>query len=648
MDIDVDNIGGIEDTQVQIDPGTTILSGRNATNRTSLLQAIMAAMGSDQATLKADADEGAVSLSIGDETFERQLRRENGAVLLDGEPYLDEPELADLFAFLLEDNEARQAVEQNRDLREVIMRPVDTDAIHAEIEELSAEKQRLDDKIAELEEEKDRLPELEAERSRLDEKLQKKKAELESKEEEIDETDGAIEETRETKDELDEKLEELRETRSELDDVRYDLETERDGLESLREERDDIEEELESHSDTPAGERTEIETRLDALRERKQSISSDVSQLQTIIQFNEDMLDGGDTDLLDAVSAGETAGTDDASSPTDKLVDDSEELVCWTCGNEVERAHVESIVDDMRELRQQKLSERNDVDDEIGELKSEKQELERQQQRREELSRKLDRRTDEIERTEETIEELEARSEELVDAVASLETTIEELEEQEYSELLELHKEANQLEFEIDRLASEYESTEKEIESIEERLDQRSDIEEERSEIVSQLEDLRTQIDRTERQAVESFNDHMDEVLNALEYENIERVWIERQEREVREGRRKVSKSTFELHVVRESASGAAYEDTIDHLSESERDVIGLVFALAGYLTHEVYDEMPLMLLDSLEALDSERIEALVEYLQGYVDSLVIALLEEDAEAFDESDNHVSIEAFSN
>jgi len=75
------------------------------------------------------------------------------------------------------------------------------------------------------------------------------------------------------------------------------------------------------------------------------------------------------------------------------------------------------------------------------------------------------------------------------------------------------------------------------------------------------------------------------------------------------------------------------YEDTVSHLSESEREVTGLVFALAGYLVHDVYEAVPFMLLDSLEAIDAERIAALVEYFADYVPYLVVALLPEDAQA---------------
>jgi hypothetical protein len=60
------------------------------------------------------------------------------------------------------------------------------------------------------------------------------------------------------------------------------------------------------------------------------------------------------------------------------------------------------------------------------------------------------------------------------------------------------------------------------------------------------------------------------------------------------------------------------------------------VFALAGYLVHEVYDTVPVMLLDSLEAINADRIAALVEYVADHADYLVVALLPEDANALDQ------------
>ena len=134
----------------------------------------------------------------------------------------------------------------------------------------------------------------------------------------------------------------------------------------------------------------------------------------------------------------------------------------------------------------------------------------------------------------------------------------------------------------------------------------------------------------------------MENLLETLGYGNLDRIWIDRTTREVREGRRKVSRSSFDLKIVRSTEEGAAYEDAIEHLSESEREVTGLVFALAGYLVHDVYETVPFMLLDSLEAIDAERITALVEYFESYAPYLVVALLDEDAEQLAQSHDVVS------
>jgi len=113
----VENIGGIDETEIGIPPGVTVLTGKNATNRTSFLQSIMAAMGSDQATLKSDTDEGMVELELDGELYHRSLSRAGNTIQFSGEGYLDDPAVADLFAFLLETNEARQSVARGDDLR---------------------------------------------------------------------------------------------------------------------------------------------------------------------------------------------------------------------------------------------------------------------------------------------------------------------------------------------------------------------------------------------------------------------------------------------------------------------------------------------------------------------------------------------------
>ncbi|WP_435144122.1 archaea-specific SMC-related protein [Halobaculum sp. P14] len=633
-----ENVGGIDETDVELAPGVNVLHGRNATNRTSFLQALMAAMGSDRVSLKGDADEGRVRLDVDGETYTRTLTRTGDTVAFGGDPYFDDPTLADLFAFLLEDNPARRAVAMGGDLRELIMEPVDTASIQADIDRLEAEKREVEAELDDLDTLKQRLPTLEQRRTDLQDDIEQKRDALTELEAEIDEADADLDETRDSRSDLEATLEELRDVRSTLEEVRFDIETEKESLESLRSEKRETEADLDDVDAVDESRLDEIEAEIAELREQKQSLDSRTSELQNIIRFNEDRLEDAADGGLDLGADGDSAET---GAPTDKLLSD-ESVTCWTCGSDVERDAIEATIDRLKESRSELLSDRRELDDRISALNDERADITDRRDRRDRLERSLEQTTQEIERREDRLADLKERRESLKAEVEQLETEVAELENETYEDILELHREANEVEFEIGRLEDDLASVESEIEEVESELGREEELQSRREEISEELVELRTRIDRIEEEAVEEFNDHMSSVLEILDYENLDRIWLERVETEVREGRRKVSKTEFELHIVRRTRSGTAYEDRVEHLSESEREVTGLVFALAGYLVHDVYEEVPVMLLDSLEAIDSERIARLVDYLREFADYLVVALLPEDAEALDDDYHRVT------
>jgi len=629
----VENIGGIDETDVTFSPGVTVLSGRNATNRTSLLQGLMAALGSDNVSIKGGAEEAEVTLDLGDESYTRRLYRHNGGVASDGDPYLDDSTVADLFAFLLESNEARKAIRQGQDLREIIMRPVDTDEVQTEIDRLVRERKRIEEELEDIDSLKGKLPKLEERRTSLQNDIEEKREELEAKESELEDAD--IEETREEKEELEGELSELRRKRSTLEDIRYDIDTERETIESLRAERNELESEQATLPETPMGDIDELDSRIERLRDEKQAIEGEINELQSIISFNEEMLEDADTDVLAALQEGSDGPL------TDQLLE-AETVTCWTCGSEVEEEQIERTIGQLRELSQDKFGEISDIESDLDELTDQRRELKETQRERDRTDRRLSELETELEESQAELERLQERREELTDEIADIEETVEELEGKSYSDILDLHKEANQLEYDLGRLENDLDSVETDIERVEDRIGEQEDLNAELESVEAEIESLRAKIGRIEEQATEGFNEHMDTVLELLDYENLERIWIERKEREAREGRRKVQKTTFELHIIRNTASNQTYEDTVDHLSESEREVTGLIFALAGYLAHEVHQKVPFMVLDSLEAIDADRLAVLVDYLNDYADYLVVALLTEDAAALDESYDRIT------
>lgn len=630
-EVDVVNIGGIVDTSVSLRPGVNVLTGRNATNRTSFLRALMAALGSDRVSLKGDTEQGSVELALGDQTCTRTLRRDGSGsrIRLDGDPYLEESTAANLFAFLLEDNEARQSVVRADELREVMMEPVDVESIRAEIERLEAEKRDLETRLDDLEGARDRLVELRSRRAELEDDLEEKRAELDDIEANIEAADTSVEETRKEQKTFESTLGALRDARSTLEDIRFKTESERESLTSTRDSIEAAREELDE-LDEVESEIAVVEERIEALTDRKRELDSTVNGLQNLIRFNEEVLDG-ENDLRETLRSIEDGPADegDTGSITDQLVAD--ERVCWTCGTEVERNRIESMLERLRSTSREKQQERSDLTSDLDELRTRRRELVSQRDRRQELKERIERLEEEADEREGRLERLAEERETAERRVRELESRADELRTDDDDELLELHSEANEIEFEIGRLSAQLEEISGEVEDVESQLMQEPELENRREDIQAELEALRTKVDELEREAVSQFNDHMGELLEILEYDNLERVWIERRNGERRQGHRSPSGSRFDLHVVRTSESGAAYEDTVDHLSESEREVVGLVFALAGYLVHAVHEELPFVLLDSLEAIDANRLDALIEYFSEYADYLVVALLPEDA-----------------
>jgi len=620
--VHVQNLGGIDETELRFEPGTTVLTGRNATNRTSLLRAIMAAFGSDGASLKADADAGQVSLELGEKTFTRTFQRENGTVVTGGDPYLEDPqdvELAELFAFLLESNEARRAVARGDDLRELIMRPVDTEEIEAEIRRARRERERLDEELSELDDLADRLPSLERRRQELRTEIEDVEAELAEKRAELDETNATVDAAEADQPSQDAAMQQLQAERSEFNRVRQRLDTERESVTALEGELEELRAELDDLPDAEDG--ADVEGRLDGLRERQSRLDGVVTELQSIIEFNEKLLEGTGGALDRLLEDGE------AAAPTGELLPEGEqETVCWTCGSTVEGGQIEAAIERLRDVRQETLAERAAVRSEIDELTTTRRERRERREERERLQRRIERTESELADRRERIADLETRIEELEDEVAARQAD-------EQDELLELNRAVNELEFERDRLRGDREDVEAEIEAVQSRLDRRGQLEADRDAVAAELEELRDRIQQIESDAVERFNRHMAEVLEILDYDNLERIWIDR--------RTDAGEKRFELEIVRSDPDGAVFEDTIAHLSESEREVTGLVFALAGYLVHEVHETVPVMLLDSIEAIDSERIASLLEYFSEFADSIVVALLPEDAAAVSENYRYI-------
>lgn len=627
IQLSAENIGGIDEASETIYPGVTILVGKNATNRTSFLQAVAAALGTDCFTLKRDAEVGKAVLSVDSDTYTRTLRRTNGHVEDGGDPYLEDPELAELYAVLFESNDVRAAVREGGDIRDLIVRPLDVERINERISQIVTERRRIDEQLDEYDRLAERITACESKRAQYERRLEEVESELERKRAALEKADGN---DTDVESRLEEKLDSLHESRTELEEVREKLDIEEKSLDSLQADRTALAGEYEELERPEPDRLATLEERLARLRERKRSLDSTISELQQVIRFNDERLSGADS--LSASLEGGNAAVDD-------LDPDGPQTVCWTCGTEVSRSSIEGTLERLRDLRQQKSAERNDLAGEIERVADTLGDLEDRRDRHENLESKLAEIDDKIERRESTVERLREREAELQDRVADLEAAVETLKAERQSEVLDLQETVSELEFERERVREQRDDVEEEIETLERRCDDRDRLENRRETLSRELQELRSRVESIEAEAIESFNTHMAAILETLEYDNIERIWLEATEAPVDDARGSIAERTFELHVVRETSDGSLYEDRLEHLSESERELVGLVVALSGYLAHDVYEHVPFMLLDSLEMVDGERLVSLASYLKEYVPYLLLVLLPDHARAFDAHDS---------
>lgn len=615
VELAAENMGGIDSCAIELQSGVNLLTGRNATNRTSLLRSISGVLGGTSATLKSDADEGHVTLTIGDREYSRRYNRTETGVQVTGEPYEENSELIDLFISLLENNPARLAVERGDDLRELIMRPVDTTEIEQRIQHLQRERDEISDTVDRVERRSKKLPALEEQRQTLTSELESLEAEIESLEAEVTqyEADAEMaEEAEELVDRLDERRKERSELTDQIDLVTAEIEALQERPAELRAERHELPEYSQADLET-------VQEELRSVRNRKRELENTAADLSAIVEFNEDILSDSISNLP------EESTSDD---PVAELAPEADqEVTCWTCGNRAERGAIADRLENLRNVVTEKRNESTELESRITELEHEQEEIRAAIEERNELDRKLDDIERKLEAKEERKEALEEEVEEVRETISELETNVADTEELRDSDLLETYERMSDLQYEQGQTQQELASVEDEIEEIE-SLPDKSSLQEQLDEIRRELNYERGRVAELESESVSKFNEHMDEVLDILNYRNISRVWIER--KEAKSGSHG-SNATFDLHLVRESDTGSVYEDTVANLSESEREVIGLIVALAGYLVHEVYQQVPFMLLDSLEAIDSERIADLIDYFSEYAPYLIVALLPEDA-----------------
>lgn len=595
LDLHVVNVGGIDEASFSFDSPVSIVTGPNATNKTSLHQALAFALGRDEVSIRSDATEAEVTLSIDGESVTRTARRSGQGVQIDGDAWIadaDDRTLFEYFGCLLEFNPLRSAVRQNDDLEPVLKEPVDIDALEQRQSAKMNEKRSLQREIEQLADVESEIREQEE----TIETQQERKAELETELERLQERQT---ETTDSNGELEALREERTDVVLQIEDLEQQIADIEDAIDRLESEREEVLADLEERrTEADQYDVSELKSKRQSLREEVEEITQRQETLQSVLTANREMLNS------------EYAGV--LGQESDLM---GESVDCWVCGEstpvddiEENLADLQDLIEEDKQKKQEYEPEIEAIEEEISEAKAARQRVQELETRRSDIDQKLESRRESLETKREKLDSVREERDELDDRIADLES-------EQTSEITDLTDDIESVRVDLQSAEQTIERAEDRIETLEERRREREEKRERVDELSEEIATLTDRIESLEHHLREEFNEAMDDLVAELEFQRVERIWLD---------------GDFNLVIARD-IEGSVREDTPGSLSESEREVVGLVLALAGYTAYDLDEVTPVLQLDTLGALDAHRVSRLVEYFSDTPEFLVAAVLPENA-----------------
>lgn len=336
--------------------------------------------------------------------------------------------------------------------------------------------------------------------------------------------------------------------------------------------------------------------------------------------------------------------TDAVANVIAAFAHDSPTTACPMCNTTVQRETIQERVEALTAAAIEYYDAADEVAEQQAELRSRRQHLQELREERQTLENETRRLEERIEDTKRRIGELEDTRDAKQSEIADLRERVEEIRERRSRELEDLYEEIAELQGEHANAKAELDSIDARLADHESLIADEANLREELTNIEAAIEERRDRVSRLEKDVQDAAATHMAGLVERLDYDGIEGLRLNREPTDDPAGF-----SDFRLVVERRRQDGTVREeDDLATLSESERSLIGLVVALAGYVAHEVAEEVPFLMLDSIEEFDTGRIDRLLTYVRETVDVryVVTALLADDAEGVGAEDTEIAADTF--
>ena len=588
----ITNIAGIRSAEVSVEPGLNVVQASNFKGKSSFMSAIRTVMGTSgfhgtTHPLTEGTADGSVVLDTETERHEVRLERtDSGTVARHGVPVLNTETdriCASLFAFLGEDNPIRARVRNGGDLTPLLQAPLDVEDIDEQIASRKREREATERRLREAEQAASNIPSVTEGITILEAEL----GELRDRREELSAEAGAVSATDTSSDDI--------------ADCRSQLETAERTISRLESRIERTEQRLSEKKaaleDIEVPDEPDVSADRSAKEDRIEEIALRIDLLESLHRTNQRVLEEGEVELVSSVDR--------------SLVED--EVGCWVCGETTTREAVRSRLAAMQDRLQSLREERSTLREEIADIEARMEERAAQRRRKTELedavgelTAELDELRGDHQQAMERRDQLQAELDELEAAAAEAETEVQE-------ELTDVKAAIRTHERELSEQRSR-------LETLEERRADAEGLAAETERLDEEIAELRSRKTEKQRELKEQFDAAMADVIDrfAPGFDGARLVLKTDQHNEV---------ESFELVVARDGR-----ETDIGTLSEGERELVGVIVALAGHRTFDVGDRVPLVFVDGISQLSASNLRRLTAYLADASEMLVMTAYPEAGE----------------
>lgn len=472
--VDIKNIGGIRSGTTLIEPGINTIRASNWQGKSSLINAIETAMGT-RTPLTEGADHGKVELSTDVGTIVVELSRQNGNIIKTGDSYLSSERdrtCAELFAFLDEDNEVRQAVRNGDPLEPILTRPIDFERIDEQIRDLKQERAQIESEFERAQTVAQNLPSAQQRVSQLEAELEELRT---KREDHSSKATGSAAK----RDEVSAARAEQNRLQDQKDRLETTISNTQERLEDRRAELDQL----------TIPDDHELEAEIAETRDALNDIELDIELVESVYTANKRVLDTDRVDLLSEVEHGL----------------DRDTINCWICGQSTDResleSHLAGLANQLSDLQETAEEYRAKVE----EIEAKQRTIRQTTRQKQDLETEIDELKETLADRKRSLETTQTRLAELNERIDELEATVEATNQQ-----------LTDIESEIKYKEAELADAREDLESKQQQADQREHLANELESITDEIEELRTRKQQIKEETRATFDEAIQTLINQL------------------------------------------------------------------------------------------------------------------------------------